>query len=228
VDTVLLGDVADITSGFAMRPTDDGLPQLRMTSITNDGTMDISGVKLVNPSEQQKKKYRLQRGDIIFTNTNSEQYVGKTALFDDDGEYYFSNHLTRVRLHDKRLHAGYVARYLHHLWMTGRYESLITRWVNQAAMQSDKIEGIAVPLLPADEQHRIADRLDEADGLQRLRKEANERAQRILPALFVEMFGDPETNPMGWDLKTLGEVTSGKPKYGAGASAIPWTSGRPR
>jgi type I restriction enzyme S subunit len=65
---------------------------------------------------------------------------------------------------------------------------------------------LSVPEL--EQQRRIADLLDEADRLQRLRKEANEKAQRIVPALFVEMFGDPQMNPMGWEMRTVGELAA--------------------
>lgn len=70
------------------------------------------------------------------------------------------------------------------------------------------VKRFRVPLPPLEEQRRIAHLLDQADRLQRLRKEANERAQRILPALFVEMFGDPQANPMGWETRTVGELAT--------------------
>jgi len=49
--------------------------------------------------------------------------------------------------------------------------------------------------------------LDQADRLRKLRAEADKKAERILPALFIKMFGDPATNPMGWDTNdTFGDV----------------------
>ncbi len=48
--------------------------------------------------------------------------------------------------------------------------------------------------------------LNQADRICRLRTEADNKAERILPALFIKMFGDPATNPMGWETGTLGEV----------------------
>ena len=52
--------------------------------------------------------------------------------------------------------------------------------------------------VPGTEQRRIVEVLDQADHLRRLRAESDTRADRILPALFLKMFGDPSTNPMGW------------------------------
>jgi type I restriction enzyme, S subunit len=56
------------------------------------------------------------------------------------------------------------------------------------------------------EQSRIVELLDEADRLRRLRREADAKAARILPALFLKMFGDPATNPKGFPKKPLGCV----------------------
>ncbi|HHQ48545.1 MAG TPA: restriction endonuclease subunit S, partial [Acidobacteria bacterium] len=48
-----------------------------------------------------------------------------------------------------------------------------------------------IPLPPISEQHRIVEILDQADRLRRLRAEVDAKADRILPALFIKMFGDP-------------------------------------
>ena len=63
-----------------------------------------------------------------------------------------------------------------------------------------------LPLPPLSEQRRIVELLGQADALRRLRREADAKAARILPALFLKMFGDPATNPMGFPKKPLGEL----------------------
>ncbi|WP_156965888.1 restriction endonuclease subunit S domain-containing protein [Paraburkholderia bannensis] len=73
------------------------------------------------------------------------------------------------------------------------------------------------------EQSRIVELLDEAARLRRLRRDADAKAVRILPALFVKMFGDPASNPMGWSEKQLSQVIK---SVDAGWSAS--GAGRPR
>jgi type I restriction enzyme S subunit len=68
------------------------------------------------------------------------------------------------------------------------------------------LRAFRIPLPPLSEQHRIAKLLDEADRLRRLRREADAKAARILPALFLKMFGDPATNPKGLAKKPLGNL----------------------
>ncbi|HOV18299.1 MAG TPA: restriction endonuclease subunit S [Ottowia sp.] len=65
-------------------------------------------------------------------------------------------------------------------------------------------ESISFP--PLEEQRRIVDLLSRAEGIVRLRREAQAKAQAIIPALFFDLFGDPATNPKGWPTAPLSEV----------------------
>lgn len=67
------------------------------------------------------------------------------------------------------------------------------------------LRGFKIPVPPISEQRRIVEILDQANALRKLRREADAKAARILPALFLKMFGDPATNPMGWPVKRLGD-----------------------
>ncbi len=63
---------------------------------------------------------------------------------------------------------------------------------------------IPLPTLP--EQRRLVDILSRAEGIVRLRREAQKKAQELIPALFLDMFGDPATNPKGWPIMPLSDV----------------------
>ena len=84
------------------------------------------------------------------------------------------------------------------------------------------------PIPALKEQSRIVEILDEADRLRKLRRDADSKAARILPALFLNMFGDPATNPKGWPRKSLGDLADQRPEYGANASACTKRDGMPR
>jgi type I restriction enzyme, S subunit len=68
------------------------------------------------------------------------------------------------------------------------------------------LKRLEIPLPPLDEQRRIVDILNRANGIRRLRREALDKARQLIPALFVDMFGDPATNLKGWPIRTLGEL----------------------
>ncbi len=66
------------------------------------------------------------------------------------------------------------------------------------------LKEIAVPIPPPSEQRWIVEILDQADALRKKRAEADAKAERILPALFYQIFGDPVTNPKRWPVYDLG------------------------
>lgn len=65
---------------------------------------------------------------------------------------------------------------------------------------------MAIPLPPLDEQRRIVGLLDRAAEIRRRADAARAKARAIIPALFLDMFGDPATNPKGWPIQSLNEI----------------------
>ena len=65
---------------------------------------------------------------------------------------------------------------------------------------------VEIPLPSPAEQKRIAEILDAADALRAKRREALAQLDTLIQSTFIDMFGDPVTNPMGLEQKPLGEV----------------------
>jgi len=63
-----------------------------------------------------------------------------------------------------------------------------------------------IPLPPLEEQKRIAAILDKADAIRQKRKQAIDLADEFLRSVFLDMFGDPVTNPKGWEVKEIDQV----------------------
>jgi type I restriction enzyme S subunit len=158
--TAWLGDVAiEIQPGFASGAHNEngkGVPHLRMMNVSREGNLDLARLKYVETS----KRTRIHRGEILFTNTNSFELVGKTAAFLKEGDWALSNHMTRIRL-PEGFSPDFVARQLHLLWMLGYFRHRCTRYVNQASFGSRSLAS-TVPLIlaPVNEQHRIANALE--------------------------------------------------------------------
>ncbi|KAF0151183.1 MAG: hsdS2a [Ignavibacteria bacterium] len=65
--------------------------------------------------------------------------------------------------------------------------------VGQQRVPLNFLQNHQLPLPPRSEQYRIIEILDQADEIRKLRKQADEKAEKIVPTLFTEMFGDPLT-----------------------------------
>src|SRR5690606_10552099 len=65
-----------------------------------------------------------------------------------------------------------------------------------------------IPLPPLPEQKRIAAILDKADTIRHKRQQAIQLADDFLRAVFLDMFGDPVTNPKGWEVDALEQLST--------------------
>lgn len=205
VDDLMLSD----ESGFACSKTklvEEGLPHLRPFNITNDGRLELSQVYQVPAVEAPPSKRELLPGDVLFNNTNSVELVGKATIVREPMIAGFSNHLTRIRVDAKRVEPEYFALWLRRLRSTGIFTSQATQWVSQAAFRTAELRRLEIDLPGLEEQRRIVDLLARAEGIVRLRREAQQKADELIPAIFIDMFGEPATNPRGWPIRPLSEV----------------------
>lgn len=86
---------------------------------------------------------------------------------------------------------------------------------NYPAVSDKIVKESKIPLPPLPEQKRIAAILDKADAIRRKRQQAIQLADDFLRAVFLDMFGDPVTNPKGWEehvLKEIADIRSGVTK----------------
>ena len=100
-------------------------------------------------------------------------------------------------------------------WALGSidYDHLVDRAAKGKTLNKAKLKILQIPLPPLDEQKRIAGILDAADALRAKRREALAELDTLLQSTFLDIFGDPVTNPMGWEVVTVGDeigfLTSG-------------------
>jgi type I restriction enzyme S subunit len=76
-----------------------------------------------------------------------------------------------------------------------------------------EIAALTLRLPSLEEQHRLVDLLSRAEGIVRLRREAKRKTAELVPALFLDMFGDPASNPNGWPVVPFADVI-GFTRYG--------------
>jgi type I restriction enzyme, S subunit len=112
--------------------------------------------------------------------------------------------------------------YLFYLMWSDRFRNLGEASMSGAAGQkrvgTDFLRDFEIPLPPLEEQKRIAAILDKADAIRRKRHQAIKLADDFLRSVFLEMFGDPVTNPKGWEVTSLSNLVS---KLGDGLHGTP-------
>lgn len=85
----------------------------------------------------------------------------------------------------------------------------------QPNISQGMIKDTEIPLPPLPEQKRIAAILDKADAIRRKRQQAIELADQFLRSVFLDLIGDPVTNPKRWDATQLVNLSKGSMQNGA-------------
>ena len=152
---VTVGEIAEhINSGFPCGKHNTegiGVPHLRPMNISPHGEIDLSLLKYVEASDYDA----LKKGDVLFNNTNSPDWLGKTTYIDKDTNWAYSNHMTRVRLYPGP-NPAWVAYSLYYLFLTGFFRLHCRHHVNQASINTTFLsERVSIPVPPVSEQHRI-------------------------------------------------------------------------
>lgn len=201
-----LGEIAaSVDYGLTASATDlpTGLKFLRITDIQND-QVDWDHVPYCQATEVEEAANRLAPGDIVFARTGAT--TGKSFLLRDCPERaVFASYLIRVRP-SHRIDATYLSKF----FQSDKYWSQIrksARGAAQPGVNSTVLKELVVPFPPLDQQRRIAAILDQADDLRRKRRKAFDRTHILRRAAFLEMFGDPATNPNAWSTHTLGQIS---------------------
>ena len=101
----------------------------------------------------------------------------------------------------------------------------------QKRVSAEFFKGLKIPLPSIEEQKRIAAILDAADALRVKRRESVAQLDALLQSTFLDMFGDPVTNPMGWECMPFNKIgrflsgsTPSKERTDYWGGLIPWVS----
>lgn len=97
-------------------------------------------------------------------------------------------------------------RYLWH-WLDDVRDELLSKGRGATFLQVNRndIRELQIPLPPLAEQKRIAGILDAADALRAKRRESLAQLDSLLQSTFLTLFGDPVSNPMGWEVAAMGD-----------------------
>lgn len=124
--------------------------------------------------------------------------IGKTAITSED---MYTNEAIMAFI-DKGIYSV-DPNYLYHLccgtdWTAGTNKAVMGMTLNKATL-SEKM--INIPSI--EEQKDIADKLDAVDLLIDIQRRQLTKLDELVKSRFVEMFGEPMTNPMGWPTRPL-------------------------
>ena len=158
-------------------------------------------------SEVAKGYTPFKRGDVLVAKITPCFENGKMALADNLAhELGFGTTEFHVFRPSERITGPYLFNLLRAPYVRKAGAMKMKGAAGQRRVPADFFAALQIPLPPLAEQKRIAGILDAADALRAKRREALAQLDTLLQSTFLDMFGDPVTNPMGWDQCVVGDV----------------------
>ncbi|PHS64303.1 MAG: hypothetical protein COB09_07955 [Thalassobium sp.] len=197
-----------IRNGASIKQSSDaaGLPITRIETIA-DRFVNLDKCGYADVSESEYLNYRLRNGDILISHINSEKHLAKCAIFESDRkDIVHGMNLLCLRPRCEDVFPKYLFHYLSSPVFLKLIPAITKKSVNQASFTVTAFKDLEIPLPPLAEQKRIAAILDKADAIRRKRQQAIQLADDFLRAVFLDMFGDPVTNPKGWEVRSVADL----------------------
>lgn len=149
--------IIDIQSGVGAGKGDqasetNGIVQIRPTNIDKDGLL-VFDKNVYVPIEANMPS--LKENDVLFNNTNSQELVGKTAIFRGNEPYRFSNHITRIRVNQNKILPEYLWIILNLYQRKSIFYSICTNWNNQSGIGNELLKSTKIPLPILEKQKEI-------------------------------------------------------------------------
>nr|WP_223231730.1 restriction endonuclease subunit S [Pseudoalteromonas distincta] len=183
---------------------DSGIPFLSGYNIVN-GVVDEKNCKFISEElHKELKKGHVETGDVLITTRGN---IGNTAIVPSRlNDVNINAQLVLLRPEKEQIDSNY----LKHIFSSPDLKRQISIGLTGSALKQLPIRSLKeleIPLPPLDEQKRIAAILDKADAIRRKRQQAIELADDFLRSLFLDMFGDPVTNPKGFKKAAITELS---------------------
>ncbi len=198
MNLVELGKVAEFINGYAFKPSSwssEGMKIIRIQNLTNPS-------KSYNRTKQVvQERYRVRKGDILVS------WSATLGVFEweDQEDALLNQHIFKVQLDstvvDKQ-YFKYVLRYSIEKMAQFTHGSTMKHIVRRDFLNHQ------IPLPSLEDQKNIVKVIELAESLLTKRKKSIALLDNYLKSVFLDIFGDPVKNPIGWKTEKLGNVAS--------------------
>jgi type I restriction enzyme S subunit len=192
-----------IQNGYAFKSKEfleDGIPVVRITNVEERG---LNLNKVVYYKEDTKlENFLIKNNDLLLSLTGDDKTL-KVCINTYTQKMYLNQRVAILRNKEK-------LNYKYLFFSLKRYSKNLlneAKGIAQKNISVDDINSLKIPLPQLQQQEKIVKVLDLSSNLIEKQKELLKNYDLFLKSKFIEMFGDPITNPMGWEYQKMEEVS---------------------
>lgn len=183
-----LGDIATYINGYAFKPqdwSDEGIPIIRIQDLTGNS------YQANRYNGEYASKYEVNDGDVLIS------WSASLGVYIWHGEKAVLNqHIFKVVFDKERISKDF---FVHQVGLILENAASDAHGATMKHLTKPVFDALPFYLPPYEKQCEIAEVLDKVTSLISLRKQQLAKLDELVKARFVEMFGDPVTNPKGYE-----------------------------
>ncbi len=212
-----LNDICDVRDGTHDSPSyvSEGYPLITSKNIIN-GKIDISHVNYITEADYLRinQRSKVDNGDILMPMIGT---IGRPIVVNKEFDFAIKNVALIKFYEDSKVLSSYI-KYILDSSLFKNYIEKENRGGTQKFLSLGNIRKFQLLVPGLDIQYKIVQTLDTAQSLIDKRKEQIEACDELIKSQFIEMFGDPVINPMGWTEGTIRDIVT-EVKYGTSKPA---------
>ena len=199
---IKIGDVCDVLNGFAFKSENyvgSGIRVIRIANVQK-GYIEDTTPAFYPLDSGGLDKYMLENGDLLMSLTGN---VGRVAMLEADMlPAALNQRVACLRLKSSKISK----KYLFHILNSDYFEQQCiqsSKGVAQKNMSTEWLKDYEIPLYSPEHQNKIVSVLDRVHLIINTQKKQLQKLDELVKARFVELFGDPDSNPMNWETAEL-------------------------
>ncbi|MBT8252540.1 MAG: hypothetical protein HKN99_05670 [Winogradskyella sp.] len=180
---------------------ESGIKFLRAQNVINGKVLLNDDILYIdeNTHYSELKRSQIKKGDVLLTIAGT---IGRTAIVSNDEPLNCNQAVAIIRLGDSDINPSFLCHFIASKNAQSQFiKGKVTATISNLSL--GQIKKLKIPLPPLDQQKQIASILDTADAYRQKTKALIEKYDALTQSLFLDMFGDPVTNPKGWKNEIL-------------------------
>lgn len=222
----LIGDLTESVSTWnPQRSTsEDAFDYIDLSSVDQESKMIVGSRQIPCAEAPSRARQILSKGDVLVS-TVRPNLNGVARVPDELDQATASTGFCVLRPRTNQLDGAYLFQWV-------KSPAFVADMVKRAtgasypAVSDRIIFESKIPLPPLAEQKRIAAILDKADAIRRKLQQSLRLSDDFLRSVFLDMFGDPVTNPKGWPVVQICDLLEST-SYGTSKKANETTGAFP-